>query len=227
MTSQHPLTKHNIYIHESKTALDCSILNPSYVDKKETADNELYVTKGPYNVLDAENYILSEVNKFIKMAQIAGQCSLYKKIPRMPKEPTISQMECETIFSNLGATYEYGFPSYSVSAPENNPNVLPNRKQLCQRLQDLNNLLSSFQTNVLSHSVSKKDDPAFKDHYAQIMKIQRENENLRISLDKDIDELYNNDNFQNVKKQLDYTIYTTVLWTVLATTLLFFLFMKM
>ena len=200
-------------------------MNPSYVDKNENADNELYITKGPYNVFDTENYILSEVNQFIKMAQIAGQCNLYKKIPRMPKEPTISQVECDSIFSNLGATYEYGFPSYSVNAPENNPNILPNKKQLCQRLADLNNLLTSFNVNILSEF--ETNDPEFKDHYDQIMKIQKENEALRITLDKDIDELYNNENFHNIKKQLDYTIYTTVLWTVLATTLLFFLFMKM
>lgn len=225
MTKKHPLNKHNIYIHESKKSLDCSIMNPSYVDKNENADNELYITKGPYNVFDTENYILSEVNQFIKMAQIAGQCNLYKKIPRMPKEPTISQVECDSIFSNLGATYEYGFPSYSVNAPENNPNILPNKKQLCQRLADLNNLLTSFNVNILSEF--ETNDPEFKDHYDQIMKIQKENEALRITLDKDIDELYNNENFHNIKKQLDYTIYTTVLWTVLATTLLFFLFMKM
>ena len=225
--TKHPLNKHNIYIHESKPALDCSQLNPSYVDKRDTANNELYITKGPYNVFDAENYILSEVNKFIKMAQIAGQCNLYEKIPRMPKKPTISKVECEKIFSNLGSNYEYGFPSYSSMVSETNPNVLSDKKQLCQRLQDLNNMLASFQTNILQQLVDKSGEPEFQDNYDKIMKIQRENEKLRSSLDKDLDSLYEDDNFADIKKQLDYTIYTTVIGTVLATSLLFFLFMKM
>lgn len=227
MATKHPLNKHNIYIHESKLSPDCSNLNPSYADKTETADNEQFTTKGPYNVFDAENYILSEVNQFIKMAQIAGQCTLYKKIPRNPKVPTISETECDSIFSNLGSKYDYGFPSYSEAVSEMNPNILPDKKQLCQRLQDLNNLLASFQTNILSGLISKTDEPEFQNQYDEIMKIQQENEKLRASLDKDIDELYNNDNFSNVKRQLDYTIYTTSLWCVLATTILFFIFMKM
>ena len=98
---------------------------------------------------------------------------------------------------------------------------------MCQRLQDLNNMLASFKTNILQQLVDKSGEPEFQDNYDKIMKIQRENEKLRSSLDKDLDSLYEDDNFADIKKQLDYTIYTTVIGTVLATSLLFFLFMKM
>ena len=66
-------------------------------------------------------------------------------------------------------------------------------------------------------------------NYNELMNQQKQNEFLRNELDRKLAEIYEYRNTNIVKSQinLDNTIYTGVLWSILATSLAYFVFIKL
>jgi hypothetical protein len=100
------------------------------------------------------------------------------------------------------------------------------KKQLCQRYADIGQLLSDFVTilNTLNNDSQKK---MYTDKYDELMEIYKNNGHLRAELKNKLDNLSNSVYYQDSKEFLDSTVYINVLWTILATTGLFYLFKSM
>jgi len=69
----------------------------------------------------------------------------------------------------------------------------------------------------------------YPDQHSAIVQIVNANKRIRTELDGKLREIYagNGSRFENSKLYLDSTVYTTVLWTILATTLLYYCFRKL
>lgn len=88
-------------------------------------------------------------------------------------------------------------------------------KPLCQLVADLNNLINTFNSVIGSYDMNN----------SSIYKKYDENNELRNNLQKNIDMIYGKET--NSKLYLDSTVYTSVLWTILATTIIFYIFKKL
>lgn len=93
-------------------------------------------------------------------------------------------------------------------------------KPLCQLVADLNNLITTF--NQLINTSANPYDMTTKN---PIYTIYNENINMRNDLQREIDRIYGKKS--NSKLYLDSVVYTSVLWTILATTILFYIFKKL
>jgi hypothetical protein len=67
----------------------------------------------------------------------------------------------------------------------------------------------------------------YTDKYDELMEIYKNNGQLRAELKNKLDHLTNSVYYQDSKEFLDSTVYINVLWTILATTGLFYLFKSM
>lgn len=93
-------------------------------------------------------------------------------------------------------------------------------KPLCQLVADLHNLITTF--NTLINTSATPYDMTTKN---PIYTIYNENINLRNELQREVDRIYGKKS--NSKLYLDSVVYTSVLWTILATTILFYIFKKL
>jgi hypothetical protein len=123
-----------------------------------------------------------------------------------------------TIFDNISYT-----DSYLTSKTNNN-----DKKQICQRFADLSNLLKDYKSILDSINTANNKDK-YKDDYISLMTKYNANLVLRNELTEKVNELYSDQGSRlgNSKLYLDSTVYTSVLWTILATTVLFYIFKKM
>jgi hypothetical protein len=107
--------------------------------------------------------------------------------------------------------------------------VDPTKKSLTQRISDLTNMLKDFSdilSNITTNGNIKNNYP---EQHGEIMNMYKTNMDLRNELTEKINELYggNESRYGNSKIYLDSAVYSSVLWTILATTLLFYIFRKM
>jgi hypothetical protein len=196
-----------------------------------------------------ETYISTELEKFINNIFIAKGCDQYGIAMNIKPNITIpktcsdtfnnfssnniatirnniktrkgvysSQIQFgETILNNLTYT-----DAYKSSKTNNN-----DKKQLCQRFADISQLLTDFK-NIIDAFNTDAIKNNYKDDYNMIMEKYKANLELRNDLNTKINELYSyNSKIGNSKLYLDSTVYTSVLWTILATTILFYIFKKM
>jgi hypothetical protein len=196
-----------------------------------------------------EAYISSELEKFIRNIFVAKGCDEYVSIMNTNPNVTIpkkcsdtfnnfsngniemirnnikinnkaytSQLQFgETIFNNISYT-----DAYLTSKTNNN-----DKKQLCQRFADISQLLTDFKNIIESFNIDTIKN-TYKDDYTDIMDKYKATLVLRNDLNTKINDLYSsNSKFGNSKLYLDSTVYTSVLWTILATTILFYIFKKM
>jgi hypothetical protein len=111
--------------------------------------------------------------------------------------------------------------TYDQKGPNQNRELIPSRnKPLCQLVADLNSLITTFNsvinTSQNPYDMTKKNP---------IHTLYNENINLRNELQEEINRIYGKKN--NSKLYLDSIVYTSVLWTILATTILFYIFKKL
>ena len=100
------------------------------------------------------------------------------------------------------------------------------KKEMCQRVADLSQLLTDFKRYLdLFNNTTTKNK--FKDEYDTIMAKYNATLIVRNELNNKLYMLYDESYMGNSKLYLDSTVYTSVLWTILATTVLFFIFKKM
>lgn len=182
----------------------------------------------PMNLLELEQYLMNEINKFLIKVKLAKTCdnytiqkfnlpssctSTFKNYPASKAQFGIG----DNIFNNFVYT-----DSYISSQQTTN-----DKKSLSQRLRDLQFMLLGFQ-ELLKQIDRPEIKAAFPDEYENIMTKYNQNLSMRAILEQKLDNIYSAESsYGNSKRFLDSTIYTSVLWTILATTLVFYIFKKM
>jgi hypothetical protein len=254
-----PFIKKQYIIYESPySANDCKTpVNPSRIIDTENPDpnfnNTGYValSQDHMDIVALENYISTELAKFVINVKIAKTCDVYgnglilhpnltfpSKCNSMFKEfsnESIQQIrnniiggtplaytsrlgEGNKIFDNLTYTDIYIQSKKTVN----------DKKPLCQRLADMNKMLEDF-SQILEKVNTKEVKDAYTDTYDYIINTYMQNVNTRNQLEDRLKEIYDTERsvYGDSKLRLDSTIYTSVLWTILATTILFYVFKKM
>lgn len=169
------------------------------------------------NIYHLSNYISKRLLLLITDLQLANEC---KKSQSKPG--------CSTTFTNYTPTYPL-FTSVSNEVdvvPGTNvvPGTTKKQKQIIQESNDVNNLIKRF--NEILNLIKNSPD---KVNYTELIDQQKRNEYLRNELDRKLREIYEYKNTNIVQSQLnlDNTVYTGVLWSILATSLAYFVFIKL
>ena len=190
----------NYYIYDSIVWTSC--VNPTTSNTSKVVNSSTVSTTG-YNASSAKTAI--EIQDYISDLQtyIFG---LIRKNPSL-----ISASNTQQISSDLT----------KIVYTNNNTFIQTSRnKPLCQLVEDLNNLITTF--NQLINTSATPYDMTTKN---PIYTIYNENINLRNELQREVDRIYGKKS--NSKLYLDSVVYTSVLWTILATTILFYIFKKL
>jgi len=192
------------------------------------------------SLLDAQTYIVKAINDLTTDIALAQSCDTSSRYsgPSSGGCCTGSMIQpiCSKTFSNFAdADYKPGVTK-NDNGTLKNPllqmqdylYVENNKKSFCQQVNDISGLIQDFKniyTNlsngVLSNFKINKTDP--NTSYQNML-------TLRNKLDMKLQSLLNKTDLNGPqyqsKLQLDSTVYTTVLWTVLATSVLYYVFIK-
>jgi ribonucleotide reductase beta subunit family protein with ferritin-like domain len=87
-------------------------------------------------------------------------------------------------------------------------------------------MLKDF-SNILSSIGNSPEKTVFTDKYREIMNLYKQNNVLRRELEDKLEKVTQGYKYKDSKEFLDSTVYVSVLWTILATTILFYVFRKM
>ena len=203
------------------------------IDK--TVNTSTYTTNGytisqPMSILELEQYLTTEINKFLMHVKFARTCDNYAI------HGLTLPSSCTNTFKNYTSTTklsQFGIGDHVLDnlvytdAYINKQQTINDKKSLSQRVNDLKNILSEFQ-NILGNLDNADIKSKYPDQYNNIMQKYKQNVSMRKILDQKLDNIYSTESiYGNSKRFLDSTIYTSVLWTILATTLVFYIFKKM
>jgi hypothetical protein len=197
-----------------------------------------------------EKYISEELSKFVNNVSLFKRCDNYTTLMNLNPNVTLPNA-CNTTFNNFSnekiatirdniknkkAVYysqiNFGSKVFdnitytdSYISSKTNSN---DKKQICQQFSDLSQLLTDYKT-ILDSINTQSNKNKYTDDYNLIMTKYNANLFLRNELTEKVNELYSNEGSRlgNSKLYLDSTVYTSVLWTILATTVLFYIFKKM
>lgn len=197
-----------------------------------------------------EKYISEELSKFVNSINLLKRCDIYTTLMNINQNvvlPTacnstfnnFANEKIETIRNNIKYNKKVYYSqitfgnkpfdnitytdSYLISKTNSN-----DKKQICQQFSDISQLLTDYKT-ILDSINKTYDKSKYTDDYNLIMTKYNANLVLRNELTGKVNELYSDKGSQlgNSKLYLDSTVYTSVLWTILATTVLFYIFKKM
>lgn len=232
LETNNPFTLNNYIIAES-SIYDCANLKNRSKIVMVGSDMQTYISQGytltnRMNLMEVNKYITKQMNHFLAVINLAKTCSMYIM------QDNNSSKQCKATFNN------YKLNAMQFGAGEN---VLDNftytanyikkqktynaKKHPCQRLADLQSLIDDY--NKILNTMNTGDIKSkYLDQYSSIIDQHKKNVKIRKELEQKIDFIYSTDTrFGNSKQFLDSTIYTSVLWTILATTILFYIFKKM
>jgi hypothetical protein len=197
-----------------------------------------------------EKYISEKLSIFVNNVNLLKRCDNYTVLMNMNPDGLLPD-ECNTTFNNFSyekiantrnnikynktvyySQINFGdrpfdditYTNYYLNSKKNNND----KKEICQQLADLSALLKDYKRILDSINTTYNKDK-YKDDYNLIMEKYNANLVLRNELNEKINELYSVEGSRvgNSKLYLDSTVYTSVLWTILATTFLFYIFKKM
>lgn len=245
------------YISESIYSASCTNIKKSRITFKDNTNPKIllhtdpsvteYSKTGPMNLMDVQNYLLKETSKLVINLQLVQRCD--QSGLDMNKNPDISfPKECTSTFQNFSEQYMKNlrrnimtgtyYSSQFKSGPEifNNfsytneyvaSKSTPNDwKPLCQRHADIGEMLNDF-SNILSSIANSPEKTDFNDRYEELIKLYKQNNVVRRTLEEKLEAVTQGYKYKDSKDFLDSTVYVSVLWTILATTLLFYVFKKM
>jgi hypothetical protein len=230
-TSKNPFEPKDYYIYESKYSTECntntvfSLILPI----NDSTKNAEYIKTGPFNLFEVQQYLIKEVSKFLITIKIVDNCE---------KKP--SKTICASTFKNFSNEYLEKIKNGYVSNPPTMPfqqyvytdtyfvskQDMNDKKSLCQRYGDLEKMLNCFQI-IVSKIDTTSQKRIYTDDYVRLVKTYKVNNQLREKLERKYDSLKNTYNLKDSSQKLDSTIYISVLWTILATTTLYYIFKKM
>jgi len=205
------------------------------------------------NLFFVERYVSDELSKFIENLYLAKRCDQYGNAMNM-KPDIVFPEKCNSTFKNfsnesinasrdnikkkqnsklydsqiLYASGDAIFDKYSYTDSYKTSKSDDNdKKELCQRFADMAQMIDDLK-KILVLINTPENIEKYKDDYDLIMKNYNANLVVRNQLEGKIQELYYDEanRYNNSKLYLDSTVYTSVLWTILATTIIFYIFKK-
>ena len=214
-----------------------------------------YTIEGPSDFFTVEKYITNELNKFFAIVDLAKRCDMYgiaMDDKNDKQKPFLYiPLECNATFSNFSKQsidsikdkskdlkYESQlkigdniFDNYIFTESflkDKEKKSINDKKQLCQRLEDLSKMMLDL-TNILTLLSTPENIQQFQEQYQYIMEKHKANMALRKELNNKMAhiEMQDKENYGDAKLYLDSTVYTSVLWTILATTVVFYIFKKL
>jgi hypothetical protein len=213
--------------------------------------DQSYKEIGPISYKEVEEYIATQLMDLYAKVKLAKQCDDYG-IAMNTNTSIVFPTECNAMFTNFsnanieqtryniklgnGSKYttqllptdEFSRFFYTTDYINANQTSKNAQKPICQRMSDLVQMLTDIDTilkNMNTNNVKQK----YPDQHSAIVQKVNANKRIRTELDGKLREIYagNGSRFENSKLYLDSTVYTTVLWTILATTLLYYCFRKL
>lgn len=183
-----------------------------------TSGGNQYTLSQAYNLYELSNYISNLMKKFIVDLQLVNQCNQYAT-------------NTQAIPSNCQNTFK-GYSDRTkidrTKLPEYQSNVMSGhrKKHLHQQMNDLNNIITRY--NAIIQSVAN-DSSIPKDQYNVLVQTNNINIKLRNDLDQKLGEIYEYSTSEIVRSRtdLDNTMYTGIMWSILATSLIYIIFTKL
>jgi hypothetical protein len=232
LETKNPFTLNNYIIAES-SIYDCANLKNTSKIVMIGSDMQTYISQGyilsnKMNLMEVNKYLTKEMNKFLAMINLAKTCSMYIM------QDNDSSKKCKNTFNNFAIDrMQFGAGNNVLDNFTYTEDYIKkkktdnNKKHLCQRLADLRSLIDDY-NKILTTMNTGDIKSKYLDQYSSIMEQHKKNIKVRQELEQKLDFIYSTDTrFGNSKHFLDSTIYTSVLWTILATTILFYIFKKM
>ncbi len=194
-----------------------------------------------------EKYLSDELSKFTTNIHLVKKCDTYGNNMNINNK-IVLPTTCNATFKNFSndsmnairtsIKNRTTFYSSQINFSENifgqieyadtylsSKTNINDKKQLCQRLADINQMADDYKKII--DTINTVDNKLkYADDHDTIMEKYNDNLVLRNDLNSKINDLY----YQEISKigssklHLDSTVYTSVLWTILATTILFYVF---
>lgn len=205
------------------------------------------ISVGPMNLTEVQIYLFNETSKLIVNTQLAHTCDNSGMELNKNKNGSFP-MECSATFQNFSEDYLTNlkntlnegdsytkqiplgktlFSNFAYTDSYINSKTTPNDwKPLCQRYMDIGKMLTDF-SGILESINNSPEKTIFTDKYNEILNLYKQNNLLRKDLEAKLEVITNGERYKGSKEFLDSTVYVSVLWTILATTLLFYVFKKM
>lgn len=225
MTDANPFEKKIYFINESQYNTRCfKTMKKSTITTEKTS-----TTIGPFTLFEVQDYLMTELSKFIIKIQLAEKCT---------ETPELTQ--CSATFKNFSKEYlkniKNGYVSNSSRMPFGNyaytdsffesQQSINDKKSLCQRYGDIGSMLDNF-TKIVSDLDTDSTKKIYSDKFNYLVKEYNKNTKLREVLQAKMDQLSQEYGIKDSRQKLDSTIYISVLWTILATTTLYYVFKNM
>jgi len=179
--------------------------------------NNTYTLHGPYSVYELSKYISDKLLAFSSDLQLVNQCNTVSSTQSMSSNCT-AVFEIYTTGGNKNTT----LPAYKMPVDTIN---FPNRKKhLIQQANDLNQLVFSFTTIINYWKANASSDISQEIHHNYKRMLTMRNE-----LDLKLGEIYRHNDSKIIQSEhsLDRTVYTNVVLTILATSLIYIVLIKL
>jgi hypothetical protein len=238
--SDSPMIKPNYIIYESPLWTECKtqgLVSRLINNKEDAVDYSKYSATEKLSLIEVHQYLTNETSKLFANIKLAEECDT--AISKQSQLPSL----CSEIFSNFskdqitttknniisnGSIFDSSpFDNLSYTEQYIQSKMSQNdKKMLCQRYADILQMLSDY-----SHELITLNDPSITDEYLDkyktIMNNFNNNNTKRNNIADKLSAIYGeNSVYDDSRKFMDSTIYVSVLWTILATTTLFYIFKK-
>lgn len=241
------MIEYKYYICESPIWSN-NVGNPSTITVGEPIEDSDYIVTYAVTIVDIEHYLSNETAKLIASIKIAQDCdnaavalntSTANSIPSICSSTftNFSQQQIQAIKDNLLAktgkyeselTSANGFSYFAYTDEYIASKTTENdKKGLFQRTSDVINMLADF-LDILDSINQPEITSQYIDQTQQILAMFQQNNATHDELEKKLEQVYGQKSaYIDSKQFLDSTVYISVLWTILATTALFYMFKKM
>jgi hypothetical protein len=256
LPTENPFLTKNYMVYETDDLwMNCNTsvyTSTSKIRRVEDAapTDQKYSTVGPLSYKEIEEYIARQLTDLYTKVKLAKRCDSYG-VAMNTNSSIVFPTECNATFTNFsnmdielvrrnikqgnkskytsqlktGAEFDSFFYTNDYITRQTTQNA---KKSICQRIADLVQMLTDVET-ILKNMNTEEIKQNYPDQYSAIVQKVNANKRMRTELDAKLREIYagNGSRFENSKLYLDSTVYTTVLWTILATTLLYYFFRKL
>lgn len=193
----------------------------NYQGINPSLSKESYSKKGPYDIFDLSKYISNRLVNLIDQLQLLNKCNKYRSsnesIPASCQDVFIGYDTKANINDQIDKKIIPLYKDYFLTKY---------KKHLQQQVNDIKNLIDRF--NIIVESI-KNDNSIPSGDYEKLLRTNRDNVKIRSELDLKLGEIYeyNSSNIVKSRVNLDSTVYTGVIWSILATSLAYFVFTKL
>jgi len=187
--------------------------NPISQIPSATPTNNYLLSKTPIDIYELSKLISITLLNFTDNIQLLNKCVNNAKFA--------STSECNDTFQSPISLNPISLYQYSAM------NTTYRRKHLQQQANDLKNLMTTY--NTILQSLKQTAISLTPRQYGEIITMYDKNLLLRNELDQKLGEIYqyNDSKFIQSQYTLDKTVYTNVLLTILATSMIYIVFTKL